>query len=93
MISLIAWAGYIEISHRRFKETLINSLCGRIAIADMPRSACNLNIFLYMPQFLRSVHMSAKRQTLHIIYYFTAQTITQCFLKVFPLQLRPFTYS
>ena len=47
----------------------------------MPRSARNLDIFLYMPRFMRSVRMSAKRQTLHSIYYFAAQAITQCFRK------------
>jgi len=52
------------------KETLINPLYGRITIAEMPRGARNLNIFLYMPRFLRSVRKPANRQTLHIIYYF-----------------------
>jgi len=70
---------------------LINCLYGRIAIAEMPRGAGqdiplniltrNLNIFLYMLRFLRSVRKSAKRQTFHIIYYFAAQTINQHFVK------------
>jgi hypothetical protein len=49
-------------------ETLINSLCGRIAAL---RGARNLNIFLYMPRFLRSVRLA-----LH-----PAQRINQCFLR------------
>ena len=39
----------------------------------------NLNIFLYMPRFLRSVRKPANRQTLHIICYFAAQRINQHF--------------
>jgi len=72
-------------------KTLINSLCGRIAIADMPRGAGqdiplniltrNLNILLYMLRFLRSVRKSACRQTLHIIRIFAAQRINQHFLR------------
>ena len=50
-------------------ETLINSLCGRIVAL---RGARNLNIFLYMPRFLRSVRLA-----LH-----PAQTINQCFLSL-----------
>ena len=61
------------------RETLINCLCGRIAIAEMQRGARNLNIFLYMPRFPRSVRMSANRQILRSIYYFAAQTINQHF--------------
>ena len=37
------------------KETLINCLCGRIAAL---RGARNLNIFQYMPRFLRSVRLA-----------------------------------
>jgi len=55
---------------RRSKEMLINSLCGRIAIANMPCGTRNLNIFLYMPRPLRFVRVSAQRQTLHVIYNF-----------------------
>ena len=51
----------------RIKETLINCLCGRIAAL---RGARNLNIFLYMPRFLRSVRAAQ----------YPAQTITQSFL-------------
>ena len=51
-----------------FKKTLINCLSGRIAAL---RGARNLNIFLYMPRFLRSVCLA-----LH-----PAQTINQHFLK------------
>ena len=47
-------------------ETLINSPCGRIASL---RGARNLNIFLYMPRFPRSVRLA-----LH-----PAQRINQCF--------------
>ena len=47
------------------REMLINSLCGRIAAL---RGARNLNILLYMLRFLRSVRVSAKRQTLHSIH-------------------------
>ena len=50
------------------KETLINCLSGRIAAL---RGARNLNIFLYMPRFLRSVRLA-----LH-----PAQTINQHFPK------------
>ena len=60
------------------KEMLINSLYRRIAAL---RGARNLNILLYMLRFLRSVRVSAKRQTLHSIYYFAAQAINQCFPK------------
>ena len=49
------------------KEALINRLCGRIAAL---RGARNLDIFLYMPRFLRSVRLA-----LH-----PAQTINQRFL-------------
>ena len=59
---------YIKNIIRYAKETLINCLCGRIAAL---RGARNLNIFQYMPRFLRSVRLA-----LH-----TAQTINQCFLK------------
>ena len=52
----------------RLKETLINCLSGRIAAL---RGARNLNIFLYMSRFLRSVRLA-----LH-----PAQAINQCFLK------------
>jgi hypothetical protein len=51
------------------KETLINCLCGRIAKLFAPRGARNLDIFLYMPRFLRSVRLA-----LH-----PAQTIYQRF--------------
>ena len=62
-------------------ETLSNSLCGRIAIAETPRGTRNLNIFLYMPWFLRSVRVSSKWQTLHSISNFAAQRITRHFLR------------
>ena len=52
----------------RVKETLIYCLYGRIAAL---RGARNLNIFLYMSRFLRSVRLA-----LH-----PAQTINQGFLK------------
>ena len=48
-------------------KALINCLCGRIAAL---RGTRNLDIFLYMPQFLRSVRLA-----LH-----PAQTINQRFL-------------
>ena len=51
-----------------FKKTLIYYLCGRIAAL---RGARNLDIFLYMPRFLRSVRLA-----LH-----PAQIINQRFLK------------
>ena len=55
------------------KETLINCLCGRIAAL---RGARNLNIFIYMPRFLRSVRLA-----LH-----PAQTINQGFLNAVIVQ-------
>jgi len=51
------------------KEPLINCLCGRIAAL---RGARNLNIFLYMPRFLRSVRLA-----LH-----PTQAINHRFLKI-----------
>ena len=51
------------------KKALINCLYGRIAAL---RGARNLDIFLYMPRFLRSVRLA-----LH-----PAQTINQCFPNV-----------
>ena len=48
-------------------EMLINCLCGRIAIAETPRGAHNLDIFPYMSRFPRSVRMSACWQTLRCI--------------------------
>jgi len=44
-------------------ETLINCLCGRIAIADTPRGARNLDYPFDMSRLLRSVRVSAQRQT------------------------------
>jgi len=41
--------------NKTFTEPLINCLCGRIAAL---RGARNLNIFLYMPRFLRSVRLA-----------------------------------
>jgi len=52
------------------REALINCPCGRIASL---RGARNLNIFLYMPRFLRSVRLA-----LH-----PAQAITQSFPKTY----------
>jgi len=57
-----------------FKETLINCLSGRIATL---RGARNLNIFLYMSRFLRSVRLA-----LH-----PAQTINQHFLNNLPREI------
>jgi len=50
------------------RKTLINCLCGRIAAL---RGARNIDIFLYIPRFLRSVRLA-----LH-----PAQTINQHFLR------------
>ena len=50
------------------RKALINCLCGRIAAL---RGTRNLDIFLYMPRFLRSVRLA-----LH-----PAQTINQRFLR------------
>ena len=75
---------YLKNFVKTANETLINSLCGRIAIAYMPRGARNLNIFLYMPRFLRSVRKSAYRQTLHIIFNFPHSELISVSLIVFP---------
>ena len=56
------------VGSRHVRKTLINCLCGRIAAL---RGARNLNIFLYMLRFLRSVRLA-----LH-----PAQVINQRFLK------------
>ena len=37
----------LGVSEVAIKATLINSLCGRIAVAETPRGTRNLDIFLY----------------------------------------------
>jgi len=45
----------MDTTFHSFKKTLINCLCGRIAAL---RGARDLDIFRYMPRFLRSVRLA-----------------------------------